>query len=83
MWNIASGSQKLIVLIFKFYLFLPTKIKEIKLCQGTRDVSLDLLSTCLPLMEFRFDAMLCSNLGKKRSDAGHIKCLRRLQVPHP
>jgi len=24
-------------------------------------------------MEFRFDEMLCFNLGKENSDAGHIK----------
>jgi len=24
-------------------------------------------------MEFRFDAMLCANLGTENSDAGHIK----------
>jgi len=28
-----------------------------------RDASLDLLSNCLPVTEFRFDAMLCSILG--------------------
>jgi len=49
--------------------------------------SLDLLSTCLLVMQFRFDAMLCSNLGNENCDAGHIKCLcgphlaRRPQVP--
>jgi len=40
-------------------------------------------------MEFYFDAMFCSNLGKENSDVGHIKCSRRprlthgLQVHHP
>jgi len=38
---------------------------------------------CLLVTEFRFDAMLCSNLGKENSDAGHINCSRGLQVPHP
>ena len=49
----------------------------------------DLLSKYLHIMEFRFEAMLYSNLGKENSDAGHIKCSRRPhlargpQVPHP
>jgi len=34
-------------------------------------------------MELGFDAMLYSNLGNKNSNASHIKCLRRLQVPNP
>ena len=34
-------------------------------------------------MEFRFDSILCSELGKENSDAGHIKCSRGPQVPHP
>jgi len=53
--------------------------KEIKLCQGARNSSLGLLSTCLFVIQFRFDAMLFSNLGGKNSDAGHIKCSR---TPH-
>ena len=40
-------------------------------------------------MEFRFVAVLCSNLGNKNSDVGHVKCSRGThlargpQVPHP
>jgi len=34
-------------------------------------------------MEFRFDACLYLKLGNKNSDAGHIKCSRGPQVPHP
>jgi len=40
-------------------------------------------------MALRFQAMLCSNLGKENSDADHIKCLwgpylaRKPHVPHP
>jgi len=34
-------------------------------------------------MELRFDAMLCSNLGNKNYDTGHMKCLRGPQVPTP
>jgi len=51
--------------------------------------SLDLLSKYLLIMILRFEAMLYSNLGKKNSDAGHIKCssgphlARGPQVPHP
>jgi len=50
---------------------------------------LDLLSICLLVMDFRFDAMLCSNLGNENADAGHIKCsraphlAREAQFPHP
>jgi len=45
--------------------------------------SLDLLSKYLLIMELRFDAILYSKLGNKNSDAGHIKCSHRPQVPHP
>ena len=31
----------------------------------------------------RFDAMLYSNLVNENSDAGHMKCLREPQIPHP
>jgi len=40
-------------------------------------------------MEFRFDAMLCSNLGNENFEAGHVKFSRGphwalgLQVLHP
>jgi len=37
----------------------------------------------LLIMEFSFDAILYSKLGNENSDAGHTKCPRRLQVPHP
>jgi len=69
--------------ILKFCLHLPKGNKERKLCHRARDTSLGLLFTCLPVMEFRFDAMLYSNSGNENSDAGHIKCSRELQVPHP
>jgi len=35
------------------------------------------------VMELRFDAMLYSNMGNENSDAGHIKCSRWPQFPHP
>jgi len=73
-WRAAN----LINFVVKFYLCLPKESKEKKLCQGAR--SLDSLSTCLLVMEFRFDAMLCSNLGNENSDACHIKCSRGKQV---
>jgi len=34
-------------------------------------------------MELRCDAILYCNLGNKNSDAGHNKCSRGPQVPHP
>jgi len=37
----------------------------------------------LLIMELRFDAILYSALGHKNFDAGHIKCSRGTQVPHP
>jgi len=37
----------------------------------------------LLIMELRFDAILYSKLGKENSNAGHIKCSRGPQVPHP
>ena len=51
--------------------------------------SLDILSKYLLIVELRFDAMLCSNLGNESSDVDHIKCSREPhlargpQVPHP
>jgi len=33
---------------------------------------LDLLCKYLLIVELRFDAMLCSNMGNENSDAGHI-----------
>jgi len=47
--------------ILKFYLHLSKENKERKLCQGARKASFDFPSTYLLVMEFRFDAMLCSN----------------------
>jgi len=51
--------------------------------RSERDFSLliDLLSTCPHVMEFRFDAMLCSNLVNEKSDTGHIKCSRGPRFP--
>jgi len=37
----------------------------------------------LLIMQLRFDAILYSKLGNENFDAGHIKCLRGPQVPHP
>ena len=35
------------------------------------------------IIELHFDAVLYSNVGNENSDAGHITCLRGLQVPYP
>ena len=82
LWNIAGRPQKLICFILKFYLYLPKESKE-KKCQGARETSLDLLSTCLLVVKFRFDAMLCANSGKENSNASHTRCSRGPQVPNP
>ena len=58
---IAGRPQKLINFILKFYRFLPTEHKERKLSQGARDFSRLILSMYLIVVEFRFDAMLCSD----------------------
>jgi len=34
-------------------------------------------------MELRLDVILYYKMGNENSDAGHIKCLRGPQVPHP
>jgi len=34
-------------------------------------------------MKLRFDVILYSKLDNEHSDAGHIKCSRGPQVPHP
>ena len=77
-WNPTDGLQKLNNSILNFYLYLPKENKERKTCQGCRETSLDLLSTCLLVIEFGFDAMLCSNLGNVNSDAAmlnvHVSC---------
>jgi len=82
----------LITITLVFLKLLPLSSKESeekKLCQRGKETSLDLLFTCLLLRKFRFDAMLCSNLGNENSDADHIKCSRGPhltnwpQVPHP
>jgi len=36
----------------------------------------------LLIMELSFDAILNSKMSNENSDAGHIKCSRRPQVPH-
>jgi len=64
-------------------LILQSKIRKENYYQGAREISLDLLSTCLHFMEFRFYAMLCSNFGNEYSDAGHIECTHCPQVPYP
>jgi len=56
--------------------------KILPLSNWRRVTSLDLLSNYLLIMELRFDAMSYSNLGNKNSNAGHIKCLHRPQVPN-
>jgi len=43
---------------------------------------LDLLSACFLIVDFSFNAMLCSNLGNKNSDAA-ILCSCVPQAPHP
>jgi len=48
-----------------------------------RETSFDLLFTCLLIMEFHFVTLLCFNLSNDNSDAGHIKCSSRSQLPHP
>jgi len=40
--------------------------------------SLGLVSKYVVTMELHFNAMLRSNLGNAKSDAGHIKCSRGL-----
>ena len=66
-------AAKSINFILKFYHYLT---------MGKSDFSW-LIITYLLIIELRFDAMLYYNLGNETSDAGHIKCLRGPQVPHP
>jgi len=67
-----AGQKNQMIFILNFHLCLPKK-NEGKPCQRSSETSPDLLFTCLLVMEFRFDAMLCANLGTENSDAGHIK----------
>jgi len=41
------------------------------------------VSKYLLTMKLCFDTMLNANMGNTNSDMSHIKCSRRLQVPHP
>jgi len=82
LWNIDGGPHNLIILILKFYLYLPKENKE-KNCVKERKTTLDLPSKCLLVIEFCFDVTLCSNLGNENSNAGHFKFSRGPQVPHP
>jgi len=66
--NNAGGSQKLFNFILKLY-FYTAKQGEKTMTRREREISLGLLSTCLLVMEFRIDAMLCSNLGNQKSNS--------------
>ena len=72
-------AAKSINFILKFYHYLTMRKSELSW----------LTIWYLLIMEFRFDAILYSNLGNKNYAAGHIKCsrwphlARGLQVPHP
>jgi len=92
MWNIIGGPQKLTNFILKFLLLSFKGKKERKPCQGTIEASFGLLSVYVIAyheLEFRFDAMWCSNSGNENWNAAHIKCYRGShlahgpQVPHP
>jgi len=47
------------------------------------EASYYILPKYVVIMELRFTIILYSKLGNENSDAGHIKCLRRPQAPHP
>jgi len=49
----------------KFYPCLPYENNKRKLLEGARDASLELLSTCLLITEFRFYTMLYSIMGNE------------------
>ena len=61
-------------IILKYYLCL---------CQRARENSFDYLCKYLLVMEFRFDAIVCSNLGNETFGCGHIKCSRGATVSPP
>jgi len=73
--------------IIRFYLYLRKKRRENYVKE--RESSLDLPSTCLLVVVFRFDATLCSNLGNENSNESQIKFSRGphltygQQIPHP
>jgi len=54
----AGGWQKIIDFNLKFYFYLREENKEGKLCEGSRDISLDLLYMYLLVIELCFDMML-------------------------
>jgi len=66
--NNAGGSQKLFNFILKLY-FYTAKQGEKTMTRREREISLGLLSTCLLVMMFHIDAMLCSNLGNQKSNS--------------
>jgi len=65
LWNISGEPQTLINITLKFHFCLPKERNERKLCQRAREISPDIQSRYLLVMEFRFDGMLCSNLDKQ------------------
>ena len=81
-WEFRWGLQKSLQILGKVHIFLPKKNGAIKLCQQTKGTSLSVLFKCVYIMEFLFNAILCSNLSDGNSDGGHVKCLRGPQVAH-
>ena len=82
MWIITFGLQTTTGCILKFYLYLTMRDGGFLLHPT--------LSSCVSWgFVVRFDAVQCSKLGNRNSDAGHTKCCCRphlapgLQVPHP
>jgi len=82
MWKIASVLQILLNFTIKLYLYLPKENRERKLSQGARDAYLNLLSMCLVVIEFCFDAMFSSTVGNENSDMDHIKRSRGSNAGH-
>ena len=82
LWNVAAGPQKFNNFILNFHLFFQMKIRgENHITEQERLI----LTCCLCAffsLSFRFDLMLCSNLGNDNSNTGHIECSHRPHLVH-
>jgi len=67
------------MLFFELYKIMVNKVTFV----GFRGGAIAAPAKYLLVMVLRFVAILYSKLGNKNSDAGHIKCSRGLQFPHP
>jgi len=86
-WNIAGGPQKITLIVSSDSTFIF--LRKLRRENYVNDRETLLLSYCLLVVEFRFDAMLCYSVGNENAGAGRINyshaphLAREPQVHHP